>query len=167
MRTKIFWNSMLVGLAVFLLSVGLFMGVLYQHLCGQLTRELETEACLVARGVETMGLDYLEGLSAANRITWVDGDGTVLYDSVADQSAMENHGSREEIREALEGNTGVAVRQSGTLAKTTVYAALASADGTVCRKLDIKFGHSRGHIRHLAGHHAFDMIRRKLLSLPL
>ena len=133
MRTKIFWNSMLVGLAVFLLSVGLFMGVLYQHLCGQLTRELETEACLVARGVETMGLDYLEGLSAANRITWVDGDGTVLYDSVADQSAMENHGSREEIREALEGNTGVAVRRSGTLAKTTVYAALALRDGTVIR----------------------------------
>ena len=49
----------------------------------------------------------------------------------------------------------------------TVYAALAAADGTICRKLDIKFGRSRGHIRHLAGHHAFDMIRRKLLGLPI
>jgi len=49
----------------------------------------------------------------------------------------------------------------------TVYLALASEEGTVCRRLDIKFGRSRGHIRHLAGHHAFDMIRRKLLALPL
>jgi nicotinamide-nucleotide amidase len=49
----------------------------------------------------------------------------------------------------------------------TVYAALAGADGTVCRKLPIKFTRSRGLVRHLAGHHAFDMIRRKLLDLPL
>ncbi|MBE6970348.1 MAG: competence/damage-inducible protein A [Ruminococcaceae bacterium] len=49
----------------------------------------------------------------------------------------------------------------------TVYAALASADGTVCRKLDIKLTRSRGLVRHLAGHNAFDMIRRKLLDLPL
>jgi nicotinamide-nucleotide amidase len=49
----------------------------------------------------------------------------------------------------------------------TVYAALAGADGTVCRKLPIKFTRSRGLVRHLAGHHAFDMIRRKLLNLPL
>jgi len=49
----------------------------------------------------------------------------------------------------------------------TVYAALATADDTICRKLDIKLRHSRGLIRHLAGHHAFDMIRRKLLGLPI
>ena len=49
----------------------------------------------------------------------------------------------------------------------TVYMALAAADGTICRLVDIKKGRSRGHIRHLAGHHAFDLIRRKLLGLPL
>ena len=43
---------MAVGLSVFLLSVALFMGVLYQYFGDQITGELENEAWLVARGVE-------------------------------------------------------------------------------------------------------------------
>ena len=54
MTSKIFRNSMAVGLSVFLLSVALFMGVLYQYFGDQITGELENEAWLVARGVEYM-----------------------------------------------------------------------------------------------------------------
>ena len=91
MTEKIFRNSMAVGISVFLLSVALFMGVLYQYFGNQLTDELETEAWLVARGVESMGMEYLDGLKSSSRITWVDRDGTVLYDSVVDPATMENH----------------------------------------------------------------------------
>ena len=49
----------------------------------------------------------------------------------------------------------------------TVYLALAAADGTLCRLADIKRGRSRGHVRHLAALYAFDLIRRKILGLPL
>ena len=49
----------------------------------------------------------------------------------------------------------------------TVYMALAAQDGTICRLVDLSRGRGRGHIRHLAGNHAFDMIRRKLLDLPM
>ena len=103
MTSKIFRNSMAVGLSVFLLSVALFMGVLYQYFGDQITGELENEAWLVARGVESMGMDYFDGLQSSSRITWVGEDGTVLYDSVADASTMENHADREEIQEALRG----------------------------------------------------------------
>ncbi len=110
MTAKIFRNSMVVGLSVFLLSVALFMGVLYQYFGTQLTQELESEAVLVARGVESMGMDYLEDLNLTNRVTWVDTDGTVLYDNQADPATMENHGDRVEIQEAMRGSQGSAVR---------------------------------------------------------
>ena len=133
MTAKLFRNSMAVGISVFLLSVALFMGVLYQYFGNQLTNELETEAWLVARGVETMGMEYLEGLHSSSRVTWVDRDGTVLYDSVADPAAMENHADRAEIREAMRGSQGTAVRDSSTLAEKTFYVARRLADGTVIR----------------------------------
>lgn len=133
MTKKIFRNCLAVGIWVFLLSVALFMGMLYQYFTGRLTTELENEAALVAQGVETMGMDYLEGLRASNRITWVDQDGTVLYDNTADAATMENHGDREEIREAMLDSQGTARRESATLSQRTVYVAQRLVDGTVIR----------------------------------
>ena len=133
MTGKIFRNSMAVGLGVFLLSVALFMGVLYQYFEDQIQRELETETWLVARGVEEQGMEYLEGLHASSRITWVAGDGTVLYDSVADPAKMENHADREEIQIALQGTQGTAQRVSTTLSEKTFYVARRLEDGTVIR----------------------------------
>ena len=133
MTKKIFRNCLAVGIWVFLLSIALFMGMLYQYFTQRMTTELETEAWLVARGVETMGMEYLEGLHAVNRITWVDRDGTVLYDNTADASTMENHGDREEIRQAMLGIQGTARRESATLSQRTIYVAQRLEDGTVIR----------------------------------
>ena len=133
MTAKIFRNSMAVGISVFLLSVALFMGVLYQYFGNQLTDELENEAWLVARGVELRGIEYLEGLNSSSRITWVDQDGTVLYDNMADPATMENHADRAEIRDAMLGSQGTAVRDSSTLAEKTFYVARRLEDGTVIR----------------------------------
>ena len=133
MTAKIFRNSMVVGLSVFLLSVALFMGVLYQYFGNQLTRELETEAVLVARGVESMGMDYLDNVKISSRITWVDTDGTVLYDNQADPASMENHADRAEIQQAMRSSQGGAVRYSETLSEKTFYVARRLSDGTVIR----------------------------------
>jgi len=46
----------------------------------------------------------------------------------------------------------------------TVFIGLAAKEGTLCRQIDLSRGRSRGHIRHLAGHHAFDLVRRYLLG---
>ena len=133
MTAKIFRNSMAVGISVFLLSVALFMGVLYQYFGGQLTDELENEAWLVARGVELQGMEYLEGLNSSSRITWVDQDGTVLFDNMADPATMENHAGRAEIQDAMRGSQGTSVRDSSTLAEKTFYVARRLEDGTVIR----------------------------------
>ena len=101
MTSRLFRNAVLVGLSVFFLTAALFIGILYNHFDDQMDRVLENESVLVARGVEALGLDYLEELDSDLRITWVDEDGSVRYDSVADAAAMENHGDREEIQQAL------------------------------------------------------------------
>ena len=110
MTAKIFRSSMAVGLSVFLLTVALFMSMLYQYFQEQFTAQLENEAALVSAGVEAMGQDYLDGLSSTNRITWVAPDGTVLYDNTADPASMENHADRVEIQEAMRGSRGTSVR---------------------------------------------------------
>jgi len=133
MAAKIFKNAMTVGLAVFLLSVALFMGMLYQYFGDQLTRELATEAAMVAQGVETTGRDYLDTLNVSSRVTWVDKDGTVLYDNRADPAQMENHADRAEIRQAMLASQGTAQRESSTLSRRTYYAARRLSDGTVIR----------------------------------
>ena len=133
MAKKIFRSTMAVGLWVLLLSAALFLGMLYQYFTDRFTQELESETWLVARGVESMGLDYLDGLRTDNRITWVAQDGTVLYDNEADAAAMENHADREEIQEALFGIQGTARRESATLSKLTIYVAHRLDDGSVIR----------------------------------
>ena len=133
MAKKIFRSTMAVGLWVLLLSAALFLGMLYQYFTDHFTQELESETWLVARGVESMGLDYLDGLRTDNRITWVAQDGTVLYDNEADAAAMENHADREEIQEALFGIQGTARRESATLSQLTIYVAHRLDDGSVIR----------------------------------
>ena len=133
MTGKLFRTSMAVAVSVMVLSIGLFLGMLYQYFSDQLLEELETETWLVSRGVELEGMDYLTGLHTSSRVTWVAADGTVLYDNEADASSMENHADREEIQEALSSDTGTAQRYSSTLSEQTIYVTQRLEDGTVIR----------------------------------
>ena len=133
MTAKLFRTSMAVAVSVMVLSIALFMGMLYQYFSVQMMTELESETWLVSRGVELDGMDYLNGLHTTSRVTWVAADGTVLYDNEADASTMENHADREEIREALTSETGTAQRFSSTLSEQTLYVTQRLSDGTVIR----------------------------------
>ena len=133
MTAKIFRNSFAVGISVLILSIGLFMGVLYQYFGLQLMSHLADEAHLAARGVEDLGVEYLEGLDSGSRFTWVDTDGTVLYDSAADTSTLDNHADREEIQEAMSSDSGTSIRYSSTLSQRTLYFARRLEDGSVLR----------------------------------
>ena len=59
---------------------------------------LKKEAEYLSYGVELKGKDYLENVNEQDsRITYIDDAGNVLYDSMADEEAMENHKDREEF----------------------------------------------------------------------
>ena len=134
MTKRIFKSILLAAFVVLLASTGLTLGVLYNHFGNQLEKELRTEAEYLAIAVEKEGMEAFDSLPAdAQRITYVDTDGTVLFDNAAEADQMENHKEREEIEEAMEKGRGSAVRTSDTLSRKTLYFALRLEDGTVLR----------------------------------
>lgn len=134
MTSKIFRSTVLVAVIVLFCSLGIVMGVLYSHFTDVQIQQLKAELSLAVTGTEQYGNAFLENVESDRfRITWIDTDGTVLFDTQADQSTMENHANREEIREAFLIGTGSAVRISSTLTAQTFYEAQKLRDGTVLR----------------------------------
>ena len=134
MTSKIFRSTVLVAVIVLLCSLSVVMGVLYRHFTGVQIQQLNDELSLAVTGTEQYGKGFLEHVEADRfRVTWIDGDGTVLFDTQVDQTTMENHADREEIREAYETGFGSAVRNSSTLTQQTYYEARRLQDGTVLR----------------------------------
>ena len=118
------------------LAVGLaaVMGILYSNFDGQMRKELSKEAAYLAYGVEQQGVDYLENIKDKSaRITYIDQDGTVLFDNEADVSEMKNHSDRTEFQKAEKYGAGESSRYSDTLSEKTIYYALRLKDGTVLR----------------------------------
>ena len=67
------------------------------------------------------------------RITVIDTDGTVAFDTNASIGELDNHGQRPEIQEAFRNGEGEIMRRSATMNKTTFYFALRLDNGQVLR----------------------------------
>ena len=118
------------------LAVGLaaVMGILYSNFDGQMRKELSKEAAYLAYGVEQQGVDYLKNIKDKSaRITYINKDGTVLFDNKADADEMQNHKNRTEFQKAEKYGAGECSRYSDTLSEKTIYYALRLKDGTVLR----------------------------------
>ena len=123
MTKRIFRAIFLVALAVFLAGTALIMGALYNYYSGIYESQIQEEAAYLSTAVEDLGLTYLEGLErGSHRITWVNSDGTVLFDSAANEDRMENHLDREEIQEAMADGVGEGGRQLVPYAATVIGA---------------------------------------------
>lgn len=146
MNKKIFRSSLLTVFLVLIAAIALIMGILFQFFEKQIQTELTNEARFLAQAVENEGIGYFDGFESKSnkvtlsnkaalndRITLVDKDGTVLYDSEADAATLDNHAEREEIRAAMENGEGISMRYSKTLTEKTVNYAQRLSDGTVLR----------------------------------
>ena len=76
-------------------------------------------------------LSRLRNTSA--RITWINTDGSILFDNNPDANMSENHFDRPEVQEALNTGSGVIVRNSSTLHRDIMYYAMKLEDGTILR----------------------------------
>ena len=134
MTSKIFKSILSVAIAVLLASLVVITGMLYQYFGTMQESQLKDELSLAASATEQLGQSYLSQLDSERyRLTWVDADGMVIFDTHADSATMDNHENREEIREALLTGTGSSVRQSSTLTEQTIYEAVRLEDGSVLR----------------------------------
>lgn len=134
MTRKIFQSIIAVVISMLLLSLALITGVLYNHFETTMLDQLRTTAQFAEQGVEQEGMAYFDSLHAQNcRVTWIAADGTVKYDNRSNPKTMENHADRQEVREAMENDSGTSVRRSSTLSEHTMYYAKRLSDGTVLR----------------------------------
>lgn len=134
MTKKIFRSICLVAVVVLLSSLILFFGVLYNYFTEAQMDQLENQTQLAAQGLNNEGEKFLEGLKDEEyRITWIDKDGTVLFDNKANTDKMENHLKREEIKDAIKTGHGESSRYSTTLMEKQLYYAQKLDNGSVIR----------------------------------
>lgn len=136
MSKRIFISMSLLALLTVLLSVTALSVVMFQQLSEDMERELKNQALYLRVGVWERGADYLaqiEGEDRESRITLIDPKGKVLFDNRAQAEAMENHGDRPEVKDALATGDGHHVRLSETVGSHTYYYALRLEDGNILR----------------------------------
>lgn len=134
MFKKIFRSSLLTAMIVLLASIFLIMGILHGIFENQLEDQLQKETAFVATAIENEGISYFDNLSKdGDRVTLIDKDGTVLADSQVDVSKLENHGDREEVKQAETEGRGQSVRYSSTMTEKTVYYAHKLDNGQILR----------------------------------
>ena len=140
MNKKIFRSSLLTVCLVLAATIALIMGLLFHFFEKQIQKELANEAGFLAHALENEGAGYFDSfdnknnrLAGNNRITWIDENGTVLFDSRADVSELDNHADRDEIKTAMKEGKGMSTRYSKTLTEKTVNYAIRLSDGSILR----------------------------------
>lgn len=140
MNKKIFRSSLLTVCLVLAATIALIMGLLFHFFEKQIQKELANEAGFLAHALENEGAGYFDSfdnknnrLAGNNRITWIDENGTVLFDSRADVSELDNHADRDEIKTAMKEGKGMSTRYSKTLTEKTVNYAIQLSDGSILR----------------------------------
>ena len=134
-------NIRLVGIAILaIIATVIGITIIYYNLFeGQVRSDLSISAKLLkdtqyfeSVDIDVDQIDLSTDLDEL-RVTWIDKDGTVLYDNDASVELLQNHFDRPEIQEAFEQGEGETVRRSDTMNEDTFYYALRLDNGTVLR----------------------------------
>ena len=136
MRKKIQRSMVMVLAVTLLLSYIILTLITYNRNLDTLEAEVRQEAKYIQAAINISGAQYLEemdGVDWTTRVTQIDENGDVLYDTRRDSSTLENHSGRKEVREALAEGEGEDVRMSDTVGQEMYYYALLLDDGTVLR----------------------------------
>ncbi len=130
-------NIQLIGIAILsmLLTMILILMVYYELFQQQVLEELKTVTKMMG------SMENLTEYSVSDyhakfdnlRITLMDENGTVIYDSDVNAEDLDNHAERPEISDAFESGEGYAIRESDTLSQNTFYYAVLLDNGGVLR----------------------------------
>ena len=135
MRKRIFWNIFLSSLIAALLLGGVILLAQYRSFENLMFSELSAECNYIFSGLESASDEevFLSNLPSKERVTLIESDGTVLYDTTSDASKFENHSNRPEFIDAKNTGTGMSSRFSETQLIKNYYFARLMPDGRVLR----------------------------------
>lgn len=135
MKKKLNFQLTSIAILSMLLTMTLILIVYYDLFQQQVMDELKTVARMLSN-VENLSeysvRDYDTEVDNM-RITLLDKEGNVIYDTDADASVLDNHAGRPEIAAAYEHGEGEAIRMSDTLSENTFYYAICLNDGGILR----------------------------------
>ena len=137
-KKRIFWqvfpSYLLITFTALLVVGGYASNSLREFYYDRTAEDLKARARLIerqiARKIPPFNPSSLNSLSrdlgtkTNTRITIIDLSGKVLGDSHEEPSRMDNHADRPEFRNALQGETGMALRFSNTLEEQMMYLAV-------------------------------------------
>ncbi len=133
---RLFATATLAIVVTLLLTVAVYYNLLKKQVLED-SRHYAQMAAGLLEGTEDIekSLAPLTGENGAQdiRITVIDHEGDVLYDSQVRADGLSNHKSRPEVQEALTDGSGFEIRRSATLDENTYYYAMLLKDGTVLR----------------------------------
>ena len=137
-KKRIFWqlfpSYLLITFTALLTVGGYASNSLREFYYDRTAEDLKARAWLIERQIarkippfNPSSLNSLSrdlGIKTNTRITIIDLSGKVLGDSHEEPSRMDNHADRPEFRNALQGETGMALRFSNTLEEQMMYLAV-------------------------------------------
>lgn len=135
MERKIVLNLFYMGIITAIVGIVITTFAYYGFFRAEIEENLIHECRLVAESYDKLSsADELERFSGENfRITLINKEGNVLYESDADNLTMTNHLDRPEIRSAIENGTGSDTRLSDTLGTEDHYYAVRLDDNSILR----------------------------------
>ena len=110
--------------------------VVYRQTIHIMEGEVRQEADYINVALDTSGESYLKTMDNVHvdtRITLIDPDGKVKYDSKEDDVTLQNHKNRPEVKAALKNGSGHDIRESNTLNKEMFYYAVKLENGDILR----------------------------------
>lgn len=135
MKKKISIQMMSIATLAIILTAILVMLVFYELFEKQVLSDLKVNAFVLCSGDFT-NEENLKKYNAEDdelRITLINPQGTVLYDSSFDHEDMDNHSLRPEFKQALQEGEASIIRESDTIQKSSFYYALRLENGNVLR----------------------------------
>lgn len=136
MKSRIQRSMVFILCITLLTTYALLALVVYQQSFLNLQNEVEQEADYMKAAIDISGEEYLETMDEVRkkaRVTVVQPNGKVIYDSGLGREMTENHRKRKEIEEALQNGKGSDVRKSDTTKERSIYYAIQLNNGNVLR----------------------------------
>lgn len=136
MKKKISITMCLMTAVSVIITTVMISLVIYRKNYNEMKSMIRAEAEYISQAIDTEDINYLESVKnvTPSRITWIDSNGNVIYDSAGEN--LSNHSDRPEIIDAVKNGSGESSRLSETFSEQTYYYAVKLTNGTILRMSD-------------------------------
>lgn len=135
MKKRLRKSMILIVFVTLIITCGCTTWVMYRQTMDVIRKDMAQEAAYIRRTVELFGTEHLQQMDRVERrtrVTLIDSDGTVQYDSQKSR-VKENHAGRKEVVEAKAHGEGTDVRRSRSLGNEMMYYAVLLENGQILR----------------------------------